>query len=227
MNLGPTVPYLIRNANSLLRRRFRRRCPVEIAELLPRQQFAQHPFLLPIHRYLVAVERPAPNDQRRDVRRLAHHSGGHGRGQWLDPPRRRQILLRTRNRCASPARYLQPLHSEPRFGSVPWFCDAANLVFGWGSRLRIAALTSADNFYVADASMGTAEDELVQYSPNDQYLFVLKFDGQSFTYISSPHADCGTLGRCRAMTGTSRLTWSRAPPINWSSSPIKAPPLAY
>jgi hypothetical protein len=84
------------------------------------------------------------------------------------------------------------------FGIAQWTGTSMQLVwFSTGSSAPYCGLNAADRFYVADVD-GDGNDELIQFTPDDLYLFVLKFQpgpgaGQAGTlsYISSSHDTVG------------------------------------
>ena len=187
MNLGPTVPYLIRNANTFCAGDFDGDGRVEIASYCPGNNSLN---ILSYFQYTdISSQWSAPPQMINAwncVATIPAVTGG-ANGWTLRGDDR---YFSARLTGAAPLLVIfSP--STPSLGLVQWNGSAMQLIwYSAGQSAPYCGLNSADNFYVADVD-GDGEDELVQYSPNDQYLFVLKFDGQSFTYISSSHQTVG------------------------------------
>jgi hypothetical protein len=78
-------------------------------------------------------------------------------------------------------------------GVVQWSLEGGQMQLVWasqGSSAKYCGLGAADQFFAADLD-GDGNQELVQFSPQDQYLFGMAWNGAGFTLVSDSHLTAG------------------------------------
>lgn len=82
--------------------------------------------------------------------------------------------------------------SSKMIGVAEWSGNQMQLAWSsQGTSAPYCGLASDDQFFAADLD-GDGNDELVQYSPSNQYLFGMLWTGAGFTVISDSHGTAGS-----------------------------------